>query len=66
METFRIVSDDGCKEFAQKKNWFKESFFFLSSHIVRVVSSHAVSVSIVVIHIKDKKRILKYYFYLIR
>lgn len=59
-------SGDGCRELTERDNWVKESFSFLSSHIVRVFSRQAVSVSIVIK--KKSKFYLKYlkltYYYL--
>lgn len=46
-------SGDGCRELTERDKWVKESFFFLSSHIVRVFSRQAVSVSIVSIENKN-------------
>lgn len=46
-------SGDGCRKLNERDKWVKESFIFLSSHIVRVVSRQAVSVSIISIENKD-------------
>jgi hypothetical protein len=46
-------SGDGCRELTERDRWIKESFSFLSGHIVPVVSRQAVSVSIVVMKRKD-------------
>lgn len=52
-------SGDGCRELTERDKWVKESFSFLSRHIVRVVSRQAVSVSIVIIK-KKTEFYLKY------
>lgn len=46
-------SGDGCRKLTKRDKWVKESFIFLSSHIVRVVSRQVVSVSIISIENKD-------------